>query len=305
MEARFLILCILLVSLMPLSPAKAQKAAVLARPDWEEHLRAVKGTAEEYLRSATQGASDIQVNEVGYLQARRYYHHILLLNPGDSGVLASKEVVEQQLARFRRQHRWQLFKSGTVNAFRGTPSTRQVNNGRGLGLGRALLDVEAELPVIAELVPEQQFVLSHIRRSVPFFLQLQVGLGIEERAIPETDAAADLIAGHGSAEIGYTVLPILRYLLPYAGIGYRGIFGFYEDPGEGGDYFLHGTYMRLGAVLSLGRTIKLSAIYDRSLEIYGSEFNSSRWLGENVGVDSCKDCFDSWTGTQIGLEVMF
>ena len=304
MKARFSILCILLVSLMPLSPVKAQEAAVLAKPDWEEHLRAVKGTAEDYLRSATQGAGDIQVNEVGYLQARRYYHHILLLNPGDPGALASKEVVEQQLARFRRQHRWQLFKSGTVNALWGTPTTRQVNNGRGLGLGRALLEVEAELPVIAELVPEQQFVLSHIRRSVPFFLQLQVGLGFEERVITDT-YAADLIAGHGSAEVGYTVLPMLRYLLPYVGIGYRGTVGYYDDPGEGGDYFLHGTYMRLGAVLSLGRTLKLSAIYDRSLEIYGSEFNSSRWFGENVGVDSCKECFDSWTGTQIGLEFMF
>jgi hypothetical protein len=299
MKARFSILCILLISLMLLSPATAQDATVLAKPDWEEHLRAVKGTAEEYLRSATQGAGDIQVNEVGYLQARRYYRHILLLNPDDPGALASKEVVEEQLDRFRRQHRWQLFKSGTVNAFRGTPTTRQVNNGRGLGLGRAQFDVEADFPDIAELVPEQQFVLSHIRRSVPFLLQLQVGMGIEE-----TDAA-DLIAGHGSAEVGYTVLPIFRYLLPYAGIGYRGMFGFYEDPGEGGDYFLHGTYMRLGAVLSLGRTFKLSAIYDRSLEIYGSEFNSSRWFEENFGVDSCKDCFDSWTGTQIGLEFMF
>jgi len=304
MSARLTILCSLVVSLLPLSSAIAQETTGLAKPDWEKHLRAVEAAAEEYLRSATQGMGDIQVNEVGYLQARRYYQHILLLNPGDPGALASKEMVEAQLARFRRQHRWQLFKSGTVNALWGTPMTRQVNNGRGLGLGRSLLDVEASSPVIEDLVPEQQFVLSHIRRSVPFLLQLQVGLGIEERNVSGL-YDADLVAGHGSAEIGYTVLPLLRYLLPYAGIGYRGTFGYYEDPGKGGDYFLHGSYMRLGAVLSLGRTIKLSAIYDRSMEIYGSEFNSSRWLEDNAGVESCKDCFDSWTGTQIGLEFMF
>lgn len=288
-----------------LQDAGAENAAPLARADWEEYLQEMRMAAEEYLRNATQGTGDILVNEVGYLQARRYYLQVLLLSPGDPGALGSKRIVEEQLARFRRQHRWQLLRSALVNSFRGSPMTRRLNDGNGLGLGQVSFDVDADLELMEELIPGEQWTLTHHRRDLPFLFQLQAGLGVEETAVScSSESATDLLAGHASAEIDYTVLPMLRYLLPYIGVGYSGVIGRYDDSGEGGDYFFHGTYWKIGGVLSLGRKLKIAMDYGRSVETYGSEFNFSDDL-ESLGFESCKDCIDGWTATRISVEFMF
>ena len=306
MKARVLI-SICLLSRLPCGDAGAEDAALLARPDWEEHLAAVEQAAEGYLREATQGG-DVRVNEMGYLQAQRYYRHVLLLSPRDPGMLAAERIVAEQLARFRRQHRWERFRMGARHSLRGTPEVRELNDGKAVGIGRVAFSVDAEAPVLEELVPEKQWTLSHSRRRVPFQLQLQGGLGVAEEAVDGLSAtdlsATDLIAGQVSAEIDYTVLPMLRFLLPYVGFGYQGMFGYYDDSGEDGDYFFHGTFLRLGAVISPTRTLKVALDYGRSVEIYGSEFDASERLEER-GVDSCTDCFDAWSATRLSVEFLF
>jgi len=294
----------LLVVLAALSRADAGDAAQLAREDWEAHLEELKEAAEGYLREATQGTGDIQVNEVGYLRARRYYRHVLLLSPNDPGGRSSREILEAQLARFRRQHRWQLLRVAVVSSIWGSPSTRYLNDGRELGVGRTSFDVEADVGVFDEVFVKDHWTLTYGRRRLPFLVQTQVGVGTGKREIAALDET-DLVAAHASAEIDYAVLPMFRYLLPYAGVGYRGMVGYYDDfGGSGGDFFFHGTYVRLGAVLSLKRNLKIAVDYGRSLKVYGSEFSASEFLAE-IGVDSCKDCVDSWTATQISVEFVF
>lgn len=111
----------------------------------------------------------------------------------------------------------------------------------------------------------------------------------------------DLLATHASVEVDYTLLPMFRYLLPYAGIGYRGFYGYYDLDDDQQDYYFHGTYWRLGLVLSIGRSLKLSASRDRSLQVYGSEFSAPGWLR----ITKSKDCFDSWSATQVNVGLLW
>lgn len=301
MEAK-LLMSIGLLSWLLCGDSWAQDAAPLARPDWEEHLAAVEQAAEGYLREATQ-SGDVRMSERGYLQAQRYYRHALLLSPLDPAVLASERVVAEQLARFQRQYRWERFKMGAVHLLRGTPETRELNDGKALGIGRAVFSVDAEAPVLEELAPEKQWTLSHSRRRVPFLFQIQGGLGVAQEAADGLPTA-DLIAGHVSAEVDYTVLPMLRFLLPYIGFGYQGILGRYDESGADGNYFFHGTFLRLGVAISPARALKVALDYSRSVEIYGSQFNTSERFEER-GVHSCTDCFGAWRATQISVEFLF
>lgn len=192
---------------------------------------------------------------------------------------------------------------GAVHSLRGSPETRYWHDGKAVGIGRTAFSVDAERAGMEERVPAEQWTLSHSRRRVPFLLQLQGGLGVAEAAADGLPAT-DLIAGQVSAEVGYTVLPMLRFLLPYVGFGYQGMFGYYDDSGEDGDYFFHGTFLRLGAVVSPARAVKVALSHGRSVEIYGSEFDASERLEER-GMGSCTDCFDAWSATQISVEFLF
>ena len=289
----------------------AQEHATLAGADWADYLTQIQTAAEQYVRDATHGTGNLQVTESGYLQADRYYKHAQLLAPGDRGLPASRRVVEVQLARFRRQHRWSLFRAAVVGSFWGSPRARALHDGRGLSVGRVNFDVRADQAVAAAVVPQQQWALRHSRRRLPFLLQFQVGLGHVDRslgseALPAAvrSPEADLLAGHAAAELDYTVLPLLSYLLPYVGVGYQGMLGYDDDGSSGGDYYFHGSYLRLGAALSPGRTIKVTADYSRSLAVYGSRFSPSDDLRQ-LGYSSCTGCYSGWSSTQISLQFLF
>ena len=276
-----------------------------ARADSEQYTEELNGAAEAYLRTATHGAAAVDVNEVGYLQARRYYRHLLLLRPGDTGALSSQQVVEAQLARFRRQHRWRLFKSAVVHSLWGSPSTRYINNGTELGAGRASFDVEADWEIIEDLTPSDQWILTYGRRSVPFLWQMQLGFANEEPGLDGLPEDGTSMAAHAGTEVAYTVLPMLRYLLPYVGVGYRGMFVRYTDDFGDGQFYFHGTYLRLGTILSLGRTLKVGFGMERSLRMTNSDFDASEYPVGNALDVSCEDCIDSWTAAQIDVELSF
>lgn len=295
--------------------APAQTPESVARVDRDAFVDEIRAAAEHYVRDATRGGGHVQVTQSGYLQARRYYAHALLLTPDDAGLLASRQVVEQQLARYRRQHRWELLRSALVGSVWGSPLARSLHDGSGLGLGRASFDVEADRAVpAAAVVPRQQWTLRHSRRRLPFLIQLQAGLGYEDgsrnadadalRSAAGSAPEAELLGGHASAELDYTVLPLLSYLLPYVGVGYHGMLGFFDDDSSRGDYYLHGSFARTGVVLSLGRAVKLTADYSRSLTLYGSHFSPSG-NQESLGLTGVSDCYDSWSATQLSLEFLF
>ena len=299
-----------------LQEAGAENAALLARADWEEYLQEVRKAAEDYLRNATQGTGDILVNEVGYLQARRYYQQVLLLSPGDPEALGSKRIVEEQLARFRRQHRWRLLKSTVVNSFRGSPTTRYLNNGLTLEGGRTSFDLDADERLDDNFVRDHwSLILS--RRAVPLLFQLQGGIGRNTTEEEFDDDVDEQLSWHAGAEVDYTVLPLFSYVLPYVGIGYRIVRGTYNKESDlayyDGDFLFHGTYLRLGATLSLGRRIKISANHARSLKIYGSEFNSYEdgfssagdYISYEDDFSSAEDYIDSWTATRLSVGILF
>jgi hypothetical protein len=293
------------------SAVAAQDHQTLTRADWGDYLEQIQTAAEHYVRDATRGSGNLQVTESGYLQADRYYGYAQLLAPDNRSLGASRRVVETQLARFRRQHRWRLLRAAVVGSFWGSPRARSLHDGRGLSLGRTEFSLQADQEIALSVVPQQQWALRHSRRRLPFLLQFQVGLGYEDitRVIPGQAAAAqalgaDLLAGHAAVELDYTVLPLLSYVLPYVGLGYQGMLGYYDDGSSGGDYHVHGSYLRLGAALSLVRTIKVTADYSRSLVVYGSRFGASDNL-KQLGYSSCADCYDGWSSTQLSLEFLF
>jgi hypothetical protein len=310
-----------LAVLFAVQSAWAAEAGQLARVDWAEYLQELTATAEQHQREATRGNSDLTLTEVGYLHALRYYQRVLELNPGDPGASGSRLMVEAQLERFRRQHRWDLLKMGLRNSFRGSPRTRQLNNGWEMGAGRTRFDLEVGGADFDEFFQHEQWTLSLSRRALPFMVQVQGGIGLEQLESPfeeEGTARADLVSYHASAEVDYTVLPMLRYVLPYVGAGYLGGIGFDWDT-QIYDFYFHGSFVRLGTIFSLGKSFKIALDYRRSLNVYGSEFTDYEYQEHQFSSsgapvqytssplvdDSSKDLVDSWTATQISLELLF